>query len=344
MTLRSSLAVSARCSSTAGEHRYQLPGDELSEHVQYDNGSDEAFLYWLWHHLYGDEPFQASLQTRLRALPEPFAERLSGTARWDIYQAVRAGEWVKALDLLLTGLAASDAPLSPAERATLSTLLEAARDPQAAAAATPRRYQAPGPRASTGPGAHVHWNGRSTSTAADELHTTATARSAVYGHPGFVPDDLVARVTTDLRYSAADGDGLAGELCAALIWETADGGYRVLDAQAVQACAERASELRAQAGNPARPERPPAQSGSGEPGNPAGHEHVTGENGTGPQPQDQIRLDRSPTFDDKDRVLSPAAYQLHLRGTTDAARSERPGFITDAYLTATRAGDHSCRH
>ena len=25
----------------------QLPGDELSEHVQYDNGSDEAFLCWL---------------------------------------------------------------------------------------------------------------------------------------------------------------------------------------------------------------------------------------------------------------------------------------------------------
>lgn len=148
-----------------------------------------------------------------------------------------------------------------------------------------------------------------------------------------MPDDLVDRVTTDLRYSAADGGGLAGELCAALIWETADGGYRVLDAQAVHACAERASELRVQAGNPARPERPPAQSVSGEPGDPAGHEHVTGENGTGPEPRDQIRLDRSWTLDGKDRVLSPAAYQLHLRGTTDAARSERPGFITDAYLT-----------
>ena len=34
----------------------QLPDDELSESVEYDNGSDEAFLYWLWRQLYGDEP------------------------------------------------------------------------------------------------------------------------------------------------------------------------------------------------------------------------------------------------------------------------------------------------
>jgi hypothetical protein len=33
----------------------QLPGDELSESVQYDDGSDEAFLHRLWHDLYGDE-------------------------------------------------------------------------------------------------------------------------------------------------------------------------------------------------------------------------------------------------------------------------------------------------
>jgi hypothetical protein len=29
----------------------RLPGDELSESVQYDNGSDVAFLVWLWHEL-----------------------------------------------------------------------------------------------------------------------------------------------------------------------------------------------------------------------------------------------------------------------------------------------------
>jgi len=33
----------------------QLPGDELSESVQYDDRSDEAFLRRLWHDLYGDE-------------------------------------------------------------------------------------------------------------------------------------------------------------------------------------------------------------------------------------------------------------------------------------------------
>ena len=33
----------------------QLPGDELFESVQYDDGSDEAFLSRLWHDLYGDE-------------------------------------------------------------------------------------------------------------------------------------------------------------------------------------------------------------------------------------------------------------------------------------------------
>jgi hypothetical protein len=33
----------------------QLPGDELSDAVQYDEGSDEAFLRQLWHDLYGNE-------------------------------------------------------------------------------------------------------------------------------------------------------------------------------------------------------------------------------------------------------------------------------------------------
>jgi hypothetical protein len=33
----------------------RLPGDELSWAVQYDEGSDEAFLHQLWRDLYGDE-------------------------------------------------------------------------------------------------------------------------------------------------------------------------------------------------------------------------------------------------------------------------------------------------
>ena len=38
----------------------RLPGDELSKSVQYDNGSAEAFLTWLWHELYEDEPSSTS--------------------------------------------------------------------------------------------------------------------------------------------------------------------------------------------------------------------------------------------------------------------------------------------
>jgi len=33
----------------------QLPGEELVRAVQYEDGSDEAFLRRLWHDLYGDE-------------------------------------------------------------------------------------------------------------------------------------------------------------------------------------------------------------------------------------------------------------------------------------------------
>lgn len=38
----------------------QLPGEELSESVEYDDGSDEAFLSRLWRDLYGDEPLDAT--------------------------------------------------------------------------------------------------------------------------------------------------------------------------------------------------------------------------------------------------------------------------------------------
>lgn len=39
-------------------HPDKLPCDELSEHVQYDDGSDEAFLRRLWRELYGNEPLE----------------------------------------------------------------------------------------------------------------------------------------------------------------------------------------------------------------------------------------------------------------------------------------------
>jgi hypothetical protein len=44
----------------------------------------------------------------------------------------------------------------------------------------------------TGQDRHLHANGQSTFSAASELHTTAEARSAVYGHPGLIPGGLLA--------------------------------------------------------------------------------------------------------------------------------------------------------
>jgi hypothetical protein len=37
----------------------QLPGDELSDSVEYSDGSDEAFLRRLWHDMYPGEPVPA---------------------------------------------------------------------------------------------------------------------------------------------------------------------------------------------------------------------------------------------------------------------------------------------
>lgn len=41
-------------------HPGQVPHAELSSHVQYDDGSPEAFLRRLWRDLYGDEPVTAT--------------------------------------------------------------------------------------------------------------------------------------------------------------------------------------------------------------------------------------------------------------------------------------------
>jgi hypothetical protein len=111
-----------------------LPDGELFKSVQYENGCAEAFLIWLWHELYGDEPFEASVLTRLKALPEPFADRLHGRAGYNIYKAARAGEWDRALEMLLAGLAESNALVSLAEHEELTALLAAVGQPGAAIA------------------------------------------------------------------------------------------------------------------------------------------------------------------------------------------------------------------
>ena len=112
----------------------QLPGGELFRSVQYDNGRDVAFLRWLWYELYGDELFEADIITRLKALPEPFAERLHGKVSFDVSNAARAGEWSEALDVLLAGLINGNAPVSAAERDELAALLEATGQPVGAVA------------------------------------------------------------------------------------------------------------------------------------------------------------------------------------------------------------------
>jgi hypothetical protein len=48
----------------------------------------------------------------------------------------------------------------------------------------------------------------------------------------------------DVDYPGADPLTLAAELCAAGLWERTDDGYRVLDAEAAQACVDRDRELR----------------------------------------------------------------------------------------------------
>ena len=83
------------------------------------------------------------------------------------------------------------------------------------------------------------------SPAAFRLHSKGTALSAVRGRPGLVLDEYLADLTAaDIDWLGDDPVFLAAELCAAGIWEPVAGGYRVLDAEAVQVCADRVRELR----------------------------------------------------------------------------------------------------
>jgi hypothetical protein len=108
-----------------------LPGDELSESVEYDNGSDEAFLYWLWRQLYGDEPSgtEAAISDRINGLPDRFTGRLCPQAAADVRDAARAGEWAEALEVLSAGLINRKAQVSAAEIDELGALFAAAGMP-----------------------------------------------------------------------------------------------------------------------------------------------------------------------------------------------------------------------
>lgn len=70
------------------------------------------------------------------------------------------------------------------------------------------------------------------SRAAYDLHVQATAHSANCGHPGFVPDDYLEH----LDGLAIETTISAAELYTSGMWERVDGGYRVLDWEAVEVC------------------------------------------------------------------------------------------------------------
>ncbi len=75
------------------------------------------------------------------------------------------------------------------------------------------------------------------SRAAWDLQCRATSHSAFCGHPGFVPDEYLDGLSMETTITAA-------ELCTADMWERVDGGYRVLDWEAVEVCLDRVREIR----------------------------------------------------------------------------------------------------
>ncbi len=75
------------------------------------------------------------------------------------------------------------------------------------------------------------------SPAAYDLQCRATSHSAFCGHPGFVPDEYLDGLSTDTTITAA-------ELRLVGMWERVDGGYRVLDWEAVEICLDRVRETR----------------------------------------------------------------------------------------------------
>jgi hypothetical protein len=78
------------------------------------------------------------------------------------------------------------------------------------------------------------------SEAAYALHCRVTADSAVYNHPGFAPDTYLDGLGTGTAVMAA-------ELCSAGMWERADGGYRILDRDAVGRCLDLVRQLSGEA-------------------------------------------------------------------------------------------------
>jgi hypothetical protein len=75
------------------------------------------------------------------------------------------------------------------------------------------------------------------SQAAWDVQCRATAHSARCGHPGFVPDDYLDGLSVETTITAA-------ELCTIGTWQRVDGGYRVLDWEAVEICLDQVRQKR----------------------------------------------------------------------------------------------------
>ena len=75
------------------------------------------------------------------------------------------------------------------------------------------------------------------SRAAWDLQCRATSHSAFCGHPGFVPDEYLAGLRTETTITAV-------ELCTVGVWERVEGGYRVLDWEAVEVWLDRVRQIR----------------------------------------------------------------------------------------------------
>ena len=84
------------------------------------------------------------------------------------------------------------------------------------------------------------------SRAAYDLQVLATAHSASCGHPGFVPDDYLEH----LDGLAIETTITAVEMCTVGMWERVDGGYRVLDWEAVEVCLDQVRQRRGRTSRP----------------------------------------------------------------------------------------------
>jgi hypothetical protein len=78
------------------------------------------------------------------------------------------------------------------------------------------------------------------SRAAYDLQVQAMAHSASCGHPGFVPDDYLDH----LDGFSIETTITAAELCTCGMWQRVDGGYRVLDWEAVEVCLDSVRQRR----------------------------------------------------------------------------------------------------